>query len=384
MRFVQKLFFIVMICVFSHTNWYLYSTELFSSSSSELVDEDALTSELRNAVKSKTIDIIAMKRFLSIGINTLTLNRNKINEIFEKIQEKIDQNRWTLLVFSECFFGDTVLNNDEVKYIVGKCCELTKCYKKLIIHVNCLHKFDIKDPDCPSWVKHEYVPIADTEIDSRLINTDKHANFLFANALNTKRVANYSLVIWDNIPISIYRKSTYCNEANDVVNPYSTATHAYEFGNFKTSKLITDDEHGGRIVSLFVEDAALFITRICSDMNKTDFLTDTFLKEILILPANEAPVTSIPPETLTLQVDDKMKLNTAITLWNHGNNVQLFTNKKISIAQYVGICFKLADIEFSATQNIIKTTDTYFSDGQDQQDIVYTEEEQESCCCCCM
>lgn len=381
MKFIRKLLFVGIICIFGNVDKHLYGMESSSSSSVVEVDEDALSNELGIAVTNKDINVIAVKRFLLIGQDIYIFNRDKIDEIFGEIQEKIIPNKWTLLIFSEYFFGKQALDNSTVKYIVEKCRELTESHKKLIVHVNFLHKFDISDADCPLWVKHEYIPISDADIGDRLINAPQGCIFLAANASNTRRVANYSLIIWNKVPISIYRKSTYCNEANDMISCGRLDIHAYEFGNFETKKLITDSEPGGKIASFFAGDTQSFVTRICADMNKKDFLTDAHLKEMLVLPANEAP----PFEelnTVVLQVDDNMRFNRFILLRNGANTIFLSPDS-IACDSYLGMCFALKDVHFDSGEP--PTIFFYFSDRPSRANMISLEEESEDedCCCSC-
>jgi hypothetical protein len=354
---------------------------------------EAYPEELRQAIITKNVNIVSVKRFLHIGMNIFSFNEAKINEIFEKIAEKITptENKWTLVVFSEYFFGEiNPLNNNEVNYIVGKCNELTNRYEKVIIHINFLHTFNTIDAQCPEWVKYNYIPIANAEIGNRLINTDQNM-ILPVTAERTHRGSNYSLVIWNDLPISIYRKSTYCNEANAIFNS-ANASHAYEFGDFLSHQLGREGIHQ-QIADIFAGDASLVITRICADMNREAFLTDQHLRQngILILPAKEAP-TSTSMDTTTLQVDDKMPWNKFIVLKKNNNTTLVKPNDDIRLvnpigmvypsSNYLGLCFTLSDIPIDELQKL-HSINNCFSDGQYQGTVVESLDEDVGCCCCC-
>jgi hypothetical protein len=149
--------------------------------------------ELKEAIASRSINVICLKQFLEIENELRMLDLEQIDEIFKKIRERIIPDKWTLIVFSESFFGDKEpLNSDGVEYIVEKCRQLTKNFPKAVMHISFLHQFNIAEAH--DWLR-QYATIPAKEISNRLINTEQHAEFLQAKEVNPERVTNYSLVI---------------------------------------------------------------------------------------------------------------------------------------------------------------------------------------------
>jgi hypothetical protein len=298
--------------------------------------------EFKLAIISRNINVICIKRFLRVGDSLTLLEYSQIDEIFGRIREKIVSGELMLIIFSESFFGDTkASDNERINYIMEKCRQLTKDFTKIILHLSFLHEFRVDES--PIWLQ-QYNPISAEEIPSRLINTTQHAEFLRANETNQNRIANYSLVIWNGLPITIYRKSTYCEEAEKNVNPVSgVATHAYEFGDFKSHILVTNGIFK-QMAEIFASTNSAVITRMCSDMNHRFLNTLPKNREtLLILPANEAPKFEFIGTTL--HVDDYIKCNEYITLHDASKIVTVRLISKIQgNVNFLGFCFNISRI----------------------------------------
>jgi hypothetical protein len=209
------------------------------------------------------------------------------------------------------------------------------------MHISFLHKFHTDEASI--WLR-QYTPIPVKEISKRLINTVKHVEFLQANETNQSRIANYSLIIWNEQPITIYRKSTYCKEAEKNVNPVSgNATHAYEFGDFKSHALAIDNISKS-IAQIFAGKRPLVVTRMCSDMNARFLRTlPKNSKTVLILPADEAPRFEFIGTTL--HVDDYMKCNDCVNVHNASKITTIKLASEITQDIYfLGFCYNVLEI----------------------------------------
>jgi hypothetical protein len=222
---------------------------------------------------------------------------------------------------------------------VEKCRQLTKDFPRIVMHISLLHEFHIDEASI--WLQ-QYAPIPIKEISKRLINTTQHTEFLQANEANPNRIANYSLVIWNEQPINIYRKSTYCKEAEITVNNKNGATHAYEFGDFK-SHILTDGIFK-QMAEVFAEKYPIVVTRMCSDMNHRFLRTlPKNRKTMLILAANEAPQFEFIGTTL--HVDDYIKCNKYITIHNASKRTTIRVAQEIAEdTVFLGFCFNVLEI----------------------------------------
>lgn len=263
--------------------------------SSESKIEFSYASDLKRAIENDDFNAIAINRNCSGIIGQPSTD---IDLIFKKVEESIVLSKWTFIVFSETFFGNTpVINHDTVCKIVTTCNNFSKKHPNVFIHINFLHTFHNKNR--PPWLPERGIDTADIH-PNRIIcagttfenDAAKVAIFKY-NDRKDNRISNYSLLIWNEKPIVFYRKSTYCNEANASVIKYEPTSqklqagdYLYEFGDFRENAVdgLTGDYKA--IADTLLRDG-FFKTRICYDLNEmAGFDSST---KILIINANEAP-----------------------------------------------------------------------------------------------
>ena len=220
------------------------------------------------------------------------LEQSMIDEIFNDIHAEIlkrrreNPNQYIFVLFSECFFGENEpLNNDEVSYLIEKCRLLTQ-ERRVMLQVSILHKFNVNDSSY--WLRGKYKPLKNRkEIEERIIGLEgkKHAkDFLIADKKHPDRVANYTLTMLDGKIVAIYRKSTYCREANEYIHTACNGVkYAYEFGDFCAHAV-----ENSLFAQFFVGKNPLIATRMCSDMN-AKYLKYNHPAELVLLHANDRP-----------------------------------------------------------------------------------------------
>ena len=227
------------------------------------------------------------------------LEQGMIDEIFNDIHAKIlDQrrenpNQYIFVLFSECFFGENEpLNNKQASYLIKKCRFLTR-KRRVMLQVSMLHKFNVNK--LPYWLKGKYKPVKSRkEIRERIVNSDGNTGyinekerakyFLKADKKHPDRIANYTITMIDGKIVAIYRKSTYCREADKYINTtYETAKYAYEFGDF-CAHAVEDSP----FAKFFIGKNPPVATRMCSDMN-AKYLKYNYPAELVLLHANDRP-----------------------------------------------------------------------------------------------
>jgi hypothetical protein len=156
------------------------------------------------------------------------------------------------------------------------CRLLTEKYQKLIISVNFLHKYEGR-----SRTFSRRAPISKDFISGRgnpALRRNKSSNLRFSNC---------SLVLWNGVPISCYRKTTYTEEGDDLV----ASGYGYDFGDFKsypTPELQAASDEHKKIAKLFNSGRKQIIAaKTCSDIAFTPKLSNKI--KLLILTADGSP-----------------------------------------------------------------------------------------------
>lgn len=346
--------------------------------------------EFRTGIINKNIKIICMKRNTQ-SETVITKIQNHLDEIFNNLEQQITDNLWTIVIFSEHFWGnaDNILNSEEVTAIVAKCNEITSRHQRLIVHINFLHQFDNRElhTRC-NWLIRGTVNGADGRICS-----DQSEDLFAAVGDAHNHVANYSLVIWNNLPIAIYRKSTYHNESNTLVLR-SEDKYAYEFGDFQTHPLVDDEIHR-QIANFFVGATPLIATRICADMN-TRFLENIPNTEhsILIVPANYKRIDSdlkdnIPNNVFVVVCSDTA-LGVSFLHKSSADETHVIRRPRpifsINPPCFSGYCQMMNNMIMLDTVESVPTGLVRAS-AHEIEDVVADDDSSESCfcrlCCCC-
>ncbi|MDR0580491.1 MAG: hypothetical protein LBG04_00015 [Holosporaceae bacterium] len=182
--------------------------------------------------------------------------------------------KWTIIVFSETFFSDEPCDDAEVEQFMRLCRLLTEKYQKLIISVNFLHKYEGKSRSRKTPKGSDYI-----------VSPQKRE--LLQNKSSNLRFSNSSLILWNRVPISCYRKATYRTEADDLVSE----GYGYDFGDWKSHPTLelqaASDEHR-EIAQLFnTGKQQIIAARTCYDMNRTPKLSKRI--KLLILTADDPP-----------------------------------------------------------------------------------------------
>jgi hypothetical protein len=206
------------------------------------------------------------------------------NEILDEIIASTNpiredrREKWTIIVFSETFFSSDPWNSVEVEKVKKCCRSLTEKHKNLLISANFLHKYEGAS-DTPSLRK--------LPRESFLQTTDEYKRKLKQNVSSNLRFSNCSLIFWNGISLSCYRKASYKDECNVFVNDGC----GYDFGDFKsypTLELQTASENCKEFAKLFNSGRKQVIAaRTCSDMNHTPKLSKQI--KLLLLTADDAP-----------------------------------------------------------------------------------------------
>jgi hypothetical protein len=213
------------------------------------------------------------------------------DEILDEIvasTDSIQENRrekWTIIVFSETFFSSDPWDDAEVEK-VKKCCRLlTDKHKTLVICVNFLHKYRgvFGTPSRQKPIEKEFVA-----------TTDEYKAILTQNALSNFRFSNHSMIVWNGVQISCYRKTTYNEEGEEPKEEIDVVRqgYGYDFGDWRSypARQLTEasDDHK-KFAELFNTGTNQIIaSRICSDMNHTPDLSKSI--KLLILQADDAPL----------------------------------------------------------------------------------------------
>jgi hypothetical protein len=110
------------------------------------------------------------------------------------------------------------------------------------------------------------------------LRENKSSNFRFSNC---------TFIIWNGVPISCYRKTTYKEEDDELV----ATGYSYDFGDWKsypTPELQNASDDHREIAKLFNSGKQQVIAaRTCYDMNRTPKLSKQI--KLLILTADDSP-----------------------------------------------------------------------------------------------
>jgi hypothetical protein len=190
--------------------------------------------------------------------------------------------KWTIIVSSETFFSDEPLDSAELEKIMKGCGLLTEKYKNLAISVNFLHKYRGE-----SNTSSRRTPICEDFI----ATVDKTE--LLQNRSSDLRFSNCSLIMWNGVPISCYRKTTYFKEGEDPKSKTDIVRegYGYDFGDWKsypTPELADASDDHKEFAALFNSGKKqIIVSRICADMNFTPNLSSSV--KLLILTADDSP-----------------------------------------------------------------------------------------------
>jgi hypothetical protein len=202
---------------------------------------------------------------------------NEIVASTPSIQED-RREKWTISVFSETFFSDDPWDSAEVEK-VKKCCRLlTDKHKNVVISANFLHKYT-GISDTPSLQK----PPKETFVRT----TNEYKLKLKENASNNLRFSNSSLIFWNRVSLSCYRKTTYKEEDDELLK----SGYGYDFGDWKSyapPELAAASDDHKEFAALFNSGRKqIIVSRTCSDMNHTQILAKSV--KLLILTADGSP-----------------------------------------------------------------------------------------------
>jgi hypothetical protein len=188
----------------------------------------------------------------------------KFEEVLSSVHPMHEDRRgkWTIIVFSETFFSDEPCDDAEIEKFMRLCRLLTNKYQKLVISVNFLRKYEGK-----SRTYSRRTPLS-----KDFISTGSNP-LLLQNKSSSLRFSNCSLIVWSGVPISCYRKTTYTEEADNLLD----IGYGYDFGNFKsypTPESQTASDNHKEIAKFFNNGRKQIIAaRTCSDIAFTPNLS---------------------------------------------------------------------------------------------------------------
>lgn len=222
-----------------------------------------------------------------------------LSNLIDQTMKILDQKKWTIVVFSEHFFSSNSLDSFAVNEIIKCCSILTGKYKRLIICINFLQKYNflfhlydrVYSPPSRSYLFAPPLPpsLNPVEADCCIISKKEEVKAQLlseTNRYNHFRFSNYSLVIWNGVPVSIYRKTVYHTEQDDL----ASIGYGFDFGNWKshpTIELSTASQEHKNFAKLFNAQEPLIAIRICADMLYTPSLSKK--TKLLIVQANGLP-----------------------------------------------------------------------------------------------
>lgn len=267
---------------------------------------------LREALSRHDIDFICLRRYQNDEkYNFIT--KIQLNEVFDKVAAIIDQrrqddpNRFIFVIFSESFFGVEPLFSEDngefgdVEFIKNKCLELSNTKERVVVQACFLNRFDARN--CSYWLQKDYTPVKSRKkIKKRTTGMNSLKKYLIVDKKHWDRIANYTLIIYAGEILAIYRKSTHCAAAKDLIAPRKgKATCAYLFGDFQTHRLSNSP-----MADIFCGESAMVINRMCSDMNQPRVDSHNSCAKLLITPAVGHPANGYEEITVPiLFVDDK-------------------------------------------------------------------------------
>jgi hypothetical protein len=153
---------------------------------------------------------------------------------------------------------------------------LTDKHKNLVISANFLRKYEGKS-DIASRrkpLKEKYIVTNDTA----KLKQNRSSNLRFSNS---------SLIFWNGVSLSCYRKTTYKEEDDELLKN----SYGYDFGNWKsypTPELSEESDAHKEFATLFNSGRRqIVVSRTCSDMIFTPTLAKSV--KLLILTANDSP-----------------------------------------------------------------------------------------------
>jgi hypothetical protein len=197
---------------------------------------------------------------------------------------------YTMIVFSETFFSNRPpLDNASVYQIINLCKILTKKYTSLIICINFLHRFDAAETMFPFWLSpdksfnppqsEDFIYAANDYYKAKLISKGNQKSF--------SRFSNYSLVIWNGVSISCYRKTVYLEEQDSLIDH----GYGFDFGDwnsYSTIELRSASQEHQEFAELFnMGNKQAVITRICADLSNMPNVPNSV--RLLMIQANSAP-----------------------------------------------------------------------------------------------
>jgi hypothetical protein len=183
--------------------------------------------------------------------------------------------KWTKIVFSETFFSDEPGDDAEIEKFLRFCRLLTIRYPQTVISINFLHKYQGK-----SCTFSRRTPVSKDFISGK-------GSALLRNKSSNLRFSNCSLIFWNGVSLSCYRKTTYTSECDDLV----ALGYGYDFGDWDSylpPELQTASENHKEFAKLFNSGRKQIIAaRTCSDIAFTPNLSKGI--KLLLLTADDSP-----------------------------------------------------------------------------------------------
>jgi hypothetical protein len=243
----------------------------------KFIGGEELLSEMQDFWKQDSTEDAELNGFYSLQYSP-EVTPDYMPKHLASITKPIPMKEWTIAIFSETFFSNNpALDTASVMQIVNCCRLVTIKHPKLIICINFLHKYKglmwcpaKQTPENPSYIKN-------VEQSSLLANSGKEDRF-----------SNYSLVIWNGVVLSCYRKTVYLAEQNSLISQ----KYGFDFGDWNSSmstELSSASPEHNALAELFnVGKKQVVCTRICADMTETPPILPNI--KLLIIQANDPPV----------------------------------------------------------------------------------------------
>jgi hypothetical protein len=140
------------------------------------------------------------------------------------------------------------------------------------------------------------------------------------------KVCNCSLIFWNGVSLSCYRKTTYKDEGNNLV----AAGYGYDFGDFKSyapPELSASSDDHKKFAKLFNSGRQqIVVSRTCYDMNFTPALSRQI--KLLILTADGAP-------TFRIWKNKVCNIKVCVSDADRGESIVLFGVRKAATENHL-------------------------------------------------
>ena len=164
--------------------------------------------------------------------SSLILDNNQINNIFDKLDKIVSNipDKLVIIVFEEYFFSKNIpMNFKEIQEISGGCKKFTSKYQNSLLFINLLHYIQILDNF--ENIKDNIRTYSNTIVsrNSKTFIWDVSSLNLLKEESSNMFIRNCTYIYMFGKELYSHKKSTYCNEYEDINN--------YDIGFFEKDEI---------------------------------------------------------------------------------------------------------------------------------------------------